>query len=152
MQPTVSRPLRTRRRLRRVLYTAPICLFFPRRLPEEVLFEGSPASEQSSSGSEGSVRSRRVSSAHGSLPHWISFDGGQRLSATTFSYSQPEATTQRKQTRWPPRFRIRVSTFEPAVRLRRCRETKSLDDDACHVRQVVSHPGRLSKLRQKYIQ
>ena len=45
------------------------------------MFEGSPASEERSSGSEGSVRSRRVSSVHteASLPDWISFDGGQRL-------------------------------------------------------------------------
>ena len=51
------------------------------------MFEGSPASEQTSSGeerssgSEGSVRSRRVSSVHteASLPDWISFDGEQRL-------------------------------------------------------------------------
>ena len=62
-------------------------LVSPSSSSEEVLFEGSPASEQTSSGeerssgSEGSVRSRRVSSVHteGSLPHWISFDGGQRL-------------------------------------------------------------------------
>ena len=51
------------------------------------MFEGSPASEETSSGeerssgSEGSVRPRRVSSAHteASLPDWISFDGEQRL-------------------------------------------------------------------------
>ena len=54
-------------------------LVFPSESAGEVLFEGSPASEERSSGSEGSVRSRRVSSAHGSLPDWISFDGGQRL-------------------------------------------------------------------------
>ena len=56
-------------------------LVFPSSSSGEVLFEGSPASEERSSGSEGSVRSRRVSSAHteASLPDWISFDGGQRL-------------------------------------------------------------------------
>ena len=62
-------------------------LIFPSSSAEEVFFEGSPASEETSSGeerssgSEGSVRSRRVSSAHteASLPDWISFDGGKRL-------------------------------------------------------------------------
>ena len=62
-------------------------LVFPSPSAEEVFFEGSPASEQTSSGeerssgSEGSVRSRRDSSARAevSLPDWISFDGGQRL-------------------------------------------------------------------------
>ena len=62
-------------------------LIFPSSSAEEVFFEGSPASEETSSGkerssgSEGSVRSRRDSSARAevSLPDWISFDGGQRL-------------------------------------------------------------------------
>ena len=62
-------------------------LVFPSPSAGEVLFEGSPASEETSSGeerssgSEGSVRSRRDSSARAevSLPDWISFDGGQRL-------------------------------------------------------------------------
>ena len=62
-------------------------LIFPSSSAEEVFFEGSPASEETSSGeerssgSEGSVRSRRDSSARAevSLPDWISFDGGRRL-------------------------------------------------------------------------
>ena len=61
-----------------LVYSAHL-LVYPSSSSGEVLFEGSPASEEGSSGSEGSVRSRRVSSAHGSLPDWISFDGGQRL-------------------------------------------------------------------------
>ena len=63
-----------------LVYSAHL-LVFPSLSSGEVLFEGSPASEEGSSGSEGSVRSRRVSSAHteASLPDWISFDGGQRL-------------------------------------------------------------------------
>ena len=63
-----------------LVYSAHL-LVFPSPSAGEVLFEGSPASEQTSSGSEGSVRARRVSSAHTevSLPDWISFDGGQRL-------------------------------------------------------------------------
>ena len=67
-----------------LIYSAHL-LVFPSSSAGEVLFEGSPASEQSSSGSErsfgskGSVRPRRVSSTHAeaSLPDWISFDGGQ---------------------------------------------------------------------------
>ena len=63
-----------------LVYSAHL-LVIPSSSSEEVLFEGSPASEERSSGSEGSVRSRRVSSVHteASLPDWISFDGGQRL-------------------------------------------------------------------------
>ena len=63
-----------------LVYSAHL-LVIPSSSSEEVLFEGSPASEERSSGSEGSVRSRRVSSVHteASLPDWISFDGEQRL-------------------------------------------------------------------------
>ena len=63
-----------------LVYSAHL-LVFPSPSAGEILFEGSPASEEGSSGSEGSVRPRRVSSAHteASLPDWISFDGGQRL-------------------------------------------------------------------------
>ena len=63
-----------------LVYSAHL-LVSPSSSSGEVLFEGSPASEERSSGSEGSVRSRRVSSVHteASLPDWISFDGGQRL-------------------------------------------------------------------------
>ena len=63
-----------------LVYSAHL-LVFPSPSAGEVLFEGSPASEERSSSSEGSVRPRRVSSAHteASLPDWISFDGEQRL-------------------------------------------------------------------------
>ena len=63
-----------------LVYSAHL-LVFPSSSSGEVLFEGSPASEEGSSGSEGSVRSRRVSPAHteASLPDWISFDGSQHL-------------------------------------------------------------------------
>ena len=63
-----------------LVYSAHL-LVFPSSSAGEVLFEGSPASEERSSSSEGSVRPRRVSSVHteASLPDWISFDGGQRL-------------------------------------------------------------------------
>ena len=63
-----------------LVYSAHL-LVFPSSSAGEVLFEGSPASEERSSSSEGSVRPRRVSSVHteASLPDWISFDGEQRL-------------------------------------------------------------------------
>ena len=63
-----------------LVYSAHL-LVFPSSSAGEVLFEGSPASEEGSSGSEGSVRSSRDSSVHteASLPDWISFDGSQHL-------------------------------------------------------------------------
>ena len=63
-----------------LVYSAHL-LVFPSSSAGEILFEGSPASEEGSSGSEGSVRSSRDSSVHteASLPDWISFDGSQHL-------------------------------------------------------------------------